>query len=288
MNVQLDTADEQYVLGLLSSAQEPWPTHWQAWYLRGIKEPLGLLAPERAQALSVAMPAHLPLVQTEQGWVWCAEAASCDERSEVLQNLAHDLYRKEHITGWRHEAYACWGWLDTPWPYAHPELFRLERAAFRYFGLRSHAAHVHGITPDGRMWCGRRALNKATDPGLLDNLAVGGLPADEQPLQCALREVWEEAGLVQSVNDFSSQAQVVLTERPVAEGWHSERIFVYTLPLTHAQHPSNRDGEVSEFLCLSVTEVMHRIRSGEFTPDAACAIAITLARSLAPHAVCKS
>ena len=93
---------------------------------------------------------------------------------------------------------------------------------------------------------------------------------------------------MQSVNDFSSQAQVVLTERPVAEGWHSERIFVYTLPLTHAQHPSNRDGEVSEFLCLSVTEVMHRIRSGEFTPDAACAIAITLARSLAPHAVRKS
>lgn len=282
MNVQLETSDGLYLRDLLSSAREPWPRGWQAWYLRGVDLPLGLLAPERAQALSVAMPHDMPLVETARGWVWCADASPCDARSDVMNRIAHDLYREGHITGWRDEAYACWGWRDDMWPYAGPELFRLERAAFRYFGLRSHAAHVHGFTPDGRMWCGRRALNKATDPGLLDNLAAGGLPADEQPLACALREVWEEAGLVHVPSDFSPHPQVVLTERPVVEGWHSERIFVYSLLLAHGQQPSNRDGEVSEFVCLSFPEVMHRIKSAQFTPDAACAIAITLTQSSGP------
>jgi hypothetical protein len=76
------------------------------------------------------------------------------------------------LRGWRNETFACWGWLEDDWPYTATELFRIERAAFRYFGLRSHAAHVHGMSPDGRMWCGRRSFNKATDPGLLDNLAA--------------------------------------------------------------------------------------------------------------------
>lgn len=276
MSIQLESRDVQYLQELVADARQPWPCHWQTWFLRGMQEPLGLLSPERAEILSLAMPQHMPLVQMAKGWIWHADTCSPFERSHVLQSISQNLHRQGRITGWRNETYACWGWLDTTWPYAGSALFRLERAAFRYFGLRSHAAHVHGITLDGRMWCGRRSLNKATDPGLLDNLAAGGLPADEQPIQCALREIYEEAGLRCSMQDFSLEPCEILTERHVDEGWHSERLFVYSLAMQNTERPSNRDGEVSEFLCLGIPEIMMRLRDGQFTPDAACAIAKTM------------
>ena len=67
---------------------------------------------------------------------------------------------------------------------------------------------------------------------------------------------------------------LLVTERPEKEGWHSERLFVYTTQVADHELPVNQDGEVGEFLCLSVAEVMQRLRLGEFTADAACAIAV--------------
>ena len=276
--MQIDEADLQYLRGLLEHARQPSPVGWQRWYLKGFDQVVGLLPPERALNLSLAMPERMPLVRTERGWVWHAESFTADERSEVLQTIALDLCQRSQLDGWRSESFACWGWLENDWPYDTPELFRMERAAFRYFGLRSHAAHLHGITPDGRMWCGRRSFKKATDPGLLDNLAAGGIPADEEPAQCALREIFEEAGLERSLTDLCQSPLEVLTERAETEGWHSERLFVYTVKVMDSESPNNRDGEVIDFLCLSFPDVLTRLRAGEFTPDAACAIALSALR----------
>jgi len=261
---------------VLRLARQPAPVDWKPWFLHGQAHPLGMLSLSRAQSLAQHLPADLPLRPATHGWVWHAQDCSSQDRSKVLHHIAQSLKEQGQITGWRDEAYACWGCLEDPWPYAKPELFRLERAAFRHWGLRSHAAHVHGFTTDGRMWCARRALNKATDPGLLDNLAAGGLPAGESPVLCAAREVDEEAGLLRLPSDFLPLWQEVLTERAVPEGWHSERLFVYTMLLQPDVKPVNRDGEVSEFMCLTLPEVIQRIAKGEFTPDAACAIASTL------------
>jgi hypothetical protein len=170
--MQIADEDLQFLRGLVESARQPLPLDWKPWFLHGFDQVLGLLPPERAVALSLAMPENMPLVQTARGWVWYAESFTADERSRVLQAIAHDLCQRGQLRGWRNETFACWGWLEDDWPYTATELFRIERAAFRYFGLRSHAAHVHGMSPDGRMWCGRRSFNKATDPGLLDNLAA--------------------------------------------------------------------------------------------------------------------
>jgi 8-oxo-dGTP pyrophosphatase MutT (NUDIX family) len=262
--------------GVLQAARQPIPADFQPWFLQGHAQPLGMLTGPRAETLAKLLPADLPLRSSPQGWVWHAQDCSAQDRSKVLQHIALVLKEQGQITGWRDEAYACWGHLQGDWPYAKPELFRLERAAFRHWGLRSHAAHVHGFTTNGRMWCARRSMNKATDPGLLDNLAAGGLPADESPLMCAAREVGEEAGLQRLPSDFEPISQEVLTERIVPEGWHSERLFVYTLFLQADVQPVNQDGEVSEFMCLSLPEVVQRIKNNEFTPDATCAIASTL------------
>ena len=134
------------------------------------------------------------------------------------------------------------------------------------------------MTPDGGMWCGRRAFDKATDPGLLDNLAAGGISADEDHAHCAVREIFEEAGLVRALTDMHQPPLEILTERPVLEGWHSERLYVYTVTVKEGEVPKNRDGEVVDFLCLRFPDVLKRLRAGEFTPDAACAIASSVLR----------
>lgn len=256
----------------------PPPPDWRAWYWDDGRL-LGWMPPERATMLAQLLPRHLPLRQEGAGrWVWHAASTSVAERSQVLQTIANDLYARGLIHGWRNERYACWGNCDAAWPYPQPELFRLERSAFRYFGLRSHAVHVHGITVDGRMWCGRRAANKAIDPKLLDNLAAGGLPADEQPVHCAVREIQEEAGLHRTPKDFIGGVYEILSERAEPEGWHNERLFVYTTRLAAHERPINRDGEVSEFMCLDLPEVLRRIQAGEFTLDAALCITTSYAR----------
>jgi 8-oxo-dGTP pyrophosphatase MutT (NUDIX family) len=231
------------------------------------------MSPERAQLFKQCLPGHTPLVQEGFGWVWKARHLSARERGDVLQEIAQQLLGQGAIKSWRDESYSCWPAQEPVWPYPQPEWFRLERAAFRFWGLRSHASHVHGLTADGRMWCGRRALNKATDPGMLDNLAAGGLPADVHPHHCAVREIFEEAGLKRDRAQVVSQPHVLITERAEPQGWHSETIFLYTTLVSDHEIPTNQDGEVSEFLCLEMDEVLWRMQAGEFTHDAACAIA---------------
>jgi 8-oxo-dGTP pyrophosphatase MutT (NUDIX family) len=128
------------------------------------------------------------------------------------------------------------------------------------------------------MWCGRRALNKSVDPGMLDNLAAGGLPAGESLFECGVREMAEEAGLSASLAESAMVWGSVETCRQVNEGWHHETLWVYNITLPDDLTPLNQDGEVSEFLRLSPSEVIHAIQEEFFTVDAACAISHTVLR----------
>jgi 8-oxo-dGTP pyrophosphatase MutT (NUDIX family) len=149
----------------------------------------------------------------------------------------------------------------------------MERACFRFFGLKSHAVHINGFRADGHMWCGRRALTKATDPGKLDNLAAGGLPAGETVQLCGIREMAEEAGLQAGLAEQAIACGEVTTNRMEPEGWHHEALWVYNLAMPMDVLPQNQDGEVSEFLCMSPHEVMAALRQQAFSVDAGCVIA---------------
>lgn len=267
-----------YLSVILARAQHSPVDSWTSWWLDGCPFRLGRLSVERAERLSAALPADAPLARVGGHYLWHAAHLSASERSEMLQSIAEELRNHGLITGWRGEAFSTWGHRQDSWPYEQPELFRLERAAFRYFGLRSHAVHVHGLGHDGRMWCGRRSLSKAIDPDRLDNLAAGGIPAGEGLEECAIREVFEEAGLTRTASDLIGPQREVLTERLAPEGWHSERLFVFSLALGPDDHPVNQDGEVSRFHALEAAEVIDLIRTGSFTEDAACAIAATFCR----------
>ena len=136
---------------------------------------------------------------------------------------------------------------------------------------------MYNTLPNGDLWCGRRSDHKPTDPGLLDNLAAGGLTAGEIPSTTALRELAEEASLHLPGPGRLRGSGVIRTQRPEPQGWHDEQLLVYTLHLSERETPINADGEVQEFRRLSPGEVVSCMQSGQFTVDACASLAQSLA-----------
>jgi 8-oxo-dGTP pyrophosphatase MutT (NUDIX family) len=198
--------------------------------------------------------------------------ASKSARSRALQSLALQLRKLGLIADWRNELSAL---LDE----SGEEIARCERGAFRSLGMQNRAVHVNGYRADGRVWVARRSNLKRADPGKLDNLAAGGVSAGESPRRTALREAWEEAGVPASLArrvDFPGM--VIRSVRETTFGVHDELVIVADLDLPQQFEPSGRDGEVSEFLCLSTAEVESALDRDEFTIEAALAMRESLER----------
>ena len=185
------------------------------------------------------------------------------ELSQSLYQLADVMRAGGFIPGWRNEDFA---WLDQN---GH-KYFRLERAAFRTFGFRSMATHINGHTRANTLWLGRRSETKPTDPGKLDNIAAGGITADETPWVSARRELWEEAGVPEKIAENIEPIGRIHMRRPIAgRGFHDELLYIYDLELADHFVPNNHDGEVSGFIEISLAEAAARILADEFTSDAA-------------------
>jgi 8-oxo-dGTP pyrophosphatase MutT (NUDIX family) len=183
--------------------------------------------------------------------------------SGSLAKMADRMQQGGFVMGWRNEDFA---WVDQN---GH-EYFRLERAAFRTFGFRSMASHINGYTKAGNLWLGRRSETKAIDAGRLDNLAAGGIGADETPWVNARRELWEEAGVPSQISSEIEPVGRIHMRRPVpGRGFHDEQLYVYDLELAENFIPTNHDGEVSGFIEITLSEAAARILADEFTIDAA-------------------
>ena len=75
-------------------------------------------------------------------------------------------------------------------------------------------------------------------------------------------------------------AGAVRCKREVDEGLHHEIIFVNDIILPESFVPANQDGEVAEFICLPVADVMRRIEQAPetFSVDAALVVLDCLIR----------
>lgn len=192
--------------------------------------------------------------------------------SSELRVIAEHLREKGFIPGWRDEDFA---FFDDQ---GH-ERFRLERAAFRTFGLLSRAIHINGYTNNQRIWLARRSTNKATHPGLLDNFAAGGVSADETIRSCAIKELWEEAGVPRELALDLNPISLLVGQRLVPpRGLHHELLFTFDLLLPPSFEPSNQDGEVSAFELIDFEEAIDRVLAEEMTPDAGVVTADFLLR----------
>ncbi|SEL62882.1 protein of unknown function [Roseateles sp. YR242] len=232
-------------------------------------------------ALGWVHPMRLPLLQAcwpelqmkDGVVVWAAQGMDVAQRSLRIAEVAAMLRQRGAIAGWRDEPYACERPVEDPCVARGETLFELERAAFRWFGFMSRAVHINGFLPGARMVCGRRALTKPTDPGKLDNLAAGGLPAGEDLRDCARRELWEEAGVPMSLSTGLQPRGQLRSVRMTPDGLHDEVLHIYSLTLPLGFSPSNQDGEVSEFLSLDLESLTQRLQGDAFSIDAAAVVA---------------
>lgn len=190
------------------------------------------------------------------------------DRNAALAEVHAALHAQGLIRAWRSESFALFN------PGTHEVLASMERAAARFWGSLTLGAHANGyvVGHEGgpaAMWIAQRAFDKATDPGLFDNLIGGGVPAGQTPLQALQREGWEEAGLSPAQMAAAVPAGVLRLHRDVAEGRQLEDLHAFDLALPHDVQPQNQDGEVAGFQLLPVAEALRLATSGAMTVDAA-------------------
>jgi 8-oxo-dGTP pyrophosphatase MutT (NUDIX family) len=224
---------------------------------------VGWLRKTHAQRL-MAWP---EIFKRDAGGVRIAEALDgAESRTNAVGDVIRVLHKEGAITGWRDERYAVVTAFDAP------PLFHIERAAARFFGTTTYAAHANGYCGerfDCEMWLARRAATKPIDPGMLDNLVGGGMSAGIVPLQTIVREAWEEAGVPAALARNAVATGTIRLLREVPEGVQSEVIFVFELELPRDFQPHNGDGEVAEFRRVSIAEVIGMLHGGaDFTLDA--------------------
>jgi 8-oxo-dGTP pyrophosphatase MutT (NUDIX family) len=170
--------------------------------------------------------------------------------AEGLTPVVEALAKEGFIPGWRNERYRI------------EDLFDIERAAARPFGLTTQAVHLNGIAGE-RMWLARRSATKPIDPGMLDNLVAGGIGSGFSVLETLIKEAWEEAGIPAELARTATPAGTASVLREVPEGVQSEIVSIYDLELPEDWLPQNQDGEVSEFKLLAFSEVEREVLTFE-------------------------
>jgi 8-oxo-dGTP pyrophosphatase MutT (NUDIX family) len=179
----------------------------------------------------------------------------------------------EVLKGWRNEKYPVYG------P-GGEFLLEMERCASPLFGIVSYGAHLTGYVHDEsgyKIWVPRRAKTKQTYPGLLDNTVAGGMCTDENPFECIVREAMEEASLPEEAVRAAVVARGCVTYSHVRDARaggetgliQPEVEYVYDLKLDAETIPKPCDGEVEEFMLLSIPEIQVALANGEFKPNCA-------------------
>jgi 8-oxo-dGTP pyrophosphatase MutT (NUDIX family) len=217
---------------------------------------MGFLTPDRAQRL-----------ERFDCFRWRADALEIAGerrgRDAAMAEVARTLAAEGLLTAWRDERYAVRTRFD-----ASP-LFEVERAAARYLGIHTYAAHVNGLvrTSEGvRMWVARRSATKAIDPAMLDNLVGGGIAAGATVVDAVVKESWEEAGIGAETARQAFRAAELTVFRQQPDGIQHETIYAHDLWLPPDWTPRNQDGEAVEHRLLTLAAAAD-IVGNETAPD---------------------
>lgn len=158
------------------------------------------------------------------------------------------------------------GWRDEPYPvgtgFAAPPLMQIERAAVAFFGVRAYGVHVNGYVRDGAalsMWIGRRARDKPTYPGMLDNFVAGGQPVGIGLMDNVIKEAGEEAGVPEALARQARPVGAISYCQETESGLKPDVMFCYDLELPAGFVPKNTDGELEEFYLWPVAKVMETV-----------------------------
>ncbi|MBB2157169.1 NUDIX hydrolase [Gluconacetobacter diazotrophicus] len=147
-----------------------------------------------------------------------------------------------------------------------PAIARIDRGALPLFGLIAHGVHMNGLVrrADGlHLWTGRRAMDKRLDPGKLDHLVAGGIPAGHTPEQALHKEAAEEASIPPDLIARAVPTARIryAMERP--EGLRRDVLHCYDLDLPPDFTPAPADGEVEFFTLIPLREAYRIVRDSD-------------------------
>ncbi|XP_037097065.1 thiamin pyrophosphokinase 2 isoform X2 [Syngnathus acus] len=203
----------------------------------------------------------------------CNNLDSYDKRSEAMGVVLSNLRRDSSfrcLKGWRDERYNV---MDK---FSDPPVMWMERAATSLFGVKRYGVHINGYTVsesgDVYMWLARRSLTKQTYPGLLDNMAAGGLAAGMSIKQTLVKECQEEACIPEALAEKAHPVSTVSYTYQDREGVFSESQFVFDLELPLAFKPKVGDGEVQAFYLLPIEKVKELLATEDFKPNCAMVV----------------
>jgi len=181
-----------------------------------------------------------------------------DTVSAAVDDVVEALVVDGRVPKWRNEVFdvmARWG--DKP-------LFRLDRGAVPFFGVRAYGVDLNGYRrDDGRLslWIGRRAPDKRLAPNKLDNLVGGGIGNGHGVAATLVKEADEEASIPASLVERAVPVGAVTYLMENEVGIRDGVLFVYDLEVPADFRPRSNDGEVVEFKLMPVEQVIETIRS---------------------------
>lgn len=209
-------------------------------------EQVGWLAPAMADA--VAEFAH----------VRRGPAGVVLEAPEELPGIARALSARG-LLRWRREAFDVRASADGP------VLSTIDRGALPAFGIEAQGIHLDALVrrADGlHIWIGKRAANKALDPGKLDHIVAGGMPAGHTPEETLVKEAGEEAALPADLARRAVRTGILRYAMDRPEGLRRDLIHCYEVELPEDFTPTPRDGEVESFSLWPLAQVAEALRGG--------------------------
>ena len=178
-------------------------------------------------------------------------------RSDALDKVVRALEAEKIIKGRRDEYYP----LSTS--FTVEPLARIERAAIPAFGIRAYGVHMNGFVrrADGiHMWIGRRARDKHTYPGMLDNTVAGGQPMGIGLMENLVKECKEEAAIPEALARRAVPIGAITYCMEAEDGLKPDVQFCYDLELPADFTPRNTDGEIAEFMLWPIARVAEIVR----------------------------
>lgn len=147
-----------------------------------------------------------------------------------------------------------------------PVLAQLDRGALPALGIRAEGVHLNGLVQradEPWVWVARRAAHKLLDPGKLDHLVGGGVPAGLSPWKTLAKEADEEAAVPPALIAGAVPVARLSYAMDRPEGLRRDRLHCYDLMLPESFVPHPRDGEVETFELWPLRAVLDEVRRSD-------------------------
>jgi 8-oxo-dGTP pyrophosphatase MutT (NUDIX family) len=182
---------------------------------------------------------------------------SVDAVSAAVDEAVEALVVERRVPKWRNETF------DVMPRWGDPPIFRLDRGAVPFFGVRAYGVHLNGYRRDGgrlQLWIGRRAPDKRVAPDKLDNIVAGGIGNGYGVAATLVKESEEEAGIPPRLVERAVPVGAVTYRMETELGIRDDVLFVYDLELPPDFEPKNSDGEIVSFELMPAQTVVERVR----------------------------